>query len=1113
MSWTRRGATIDGIQDTSEFGGTVVLSSDSNTLVVGAPIFDGTNTDEGQIRVYEWNGTTWNLRGFPFNINAGLLNGVSVGDRFGEAVDISDDGLTIIIGSRLNFDYTCDGGTVYAYRWNGTAWIQLGLAAGGNGSIAPTLAGELFGTSVSVSANGSITAVGSPLSSGTGFGIGRVYKYSTPGVAGGTWQQLGSDSDIQGDTVADTLGTKSALNDAGTILAISSSDNTGPTGLAPNTGAVKIFKYSTPGVLGGTWQQLGNNIYGEGANVFFGTSLSISADGNIVAIGSAVGAGGNGYVEVYQYSTPGVLGGTWQQLGRLEGLFVGDEFGSSVSLNKAGDKLAIGSKNLNMVGGAQVYQYSSPGVLGGAFVQIGSTVFGDADSSLGFSISMDGAGDAFAVGSPNGNNITNTASTGNARVFDIPDIIPPVNFGNLRSYDEQQYANLLSTNSGRFYGIFNSRVYDFTDFVAAVGTITPPQDVSKFLGTNPDSSAYITGLNVGDSNIYDVLDIFTTSATSQQISDRLDLYSIDVIGYYTPKIAYTFDEVIDNVLTPEPTQYIVNINQILYDITNDVADLISNFPAIMAGTNIDVFNRVNDNDTVTFPNLAQFTSAIVNSFSLGLSRYVRFGNNGQQTLTEEESQAIIDNIRNILDGLDGSTRNANAITSTYIIAGETNDSDLIDGQPKTIFQKVGPIMELLLTNSPGSVRIVNENGDVVTTNETGVLPYNGVLTNAKNNILEDLLTLQYESGRKECILEDVLSSSHNVFTSNRSNEITIEGAIIFYYSTSDVSLIADQVDIFVSIFGVRTIAIVYTGIDDNNGTLNIEDIVEDIQIDQSRLVEEIRKRNAGIVNSGNFIRCLVRYNTNNKNYTNLFTWDDPFADKVSLFQAVGKVDRKIPSNERGFRILITESDLVSKDVIGEIIYGDVPIFVPRNYVTNRTNNGSKTVSFSTAERVFTEERKLIKFKGTVNELVVGDVLYDDNTVRTTKLSARLLCSFNSSSSLALSIVDNEISMADPIRIQLGINPLNPVVKVNIINYVSEVDRNNYKTTLPPTTGCINVLLDDSADFIIDIDLPSFDLPIEKYSDYPRLGTVKIFAETGTAQIGTGLVKSLNSTNL
>ena len=96
------------------------------------------------------------------------------------------------------------------------------------------------------------------------------------------------------------------------------------------------------------WNQLGQDIDGDNENNLFGVSVSLSSDGNTVAIGAPGNAHATtnpaGYVRVYRRT-----GTEWNQLGDNirgeEQAFLQDDdlFGRSVSLSSDGNRLAIGA--------------------------------------------------------------------------------------------------------------------------------------------------------------------------------------------------------------------------------------------------------------------------------------------------------------------------------------------------------------------------------------------------------------------------------------------------------------------------------------------------------------------------------------------------------------------------------------------------------------------------------------------------------------------------------------------------------------------------------------------------------------------------------------------------
>jgi hypothetical protein len=116
------------------------------------------------------------------------ITGEAIGDEFGFSVSISDDGETIAVGARSNDGKNGkDLGHVRIYRLadNGASWEQIGEDIDGD---APD---DKSGRSVSLSANGSIFAIGAPNAGIDGVsGAGQVKVYRIDG-GGSSWEQLG----------------------------------------------------------------------------------------------------------------------------------------------------------------------------------------------------------------------------------------------------------------------------------------------------------------------------------------------------------------------------------------------------------------------------------------------------------------------------------------------------------------------------------------------------------------------------------------------------------------------------------------------------------------------------------------------------------------------------------------------------------------------------------------------------------------------------------------------------------------------------------------------------------------------------------------------------------
>lgn len=96
-----------------------------------------------------------------------------------------------------------------------------------------------------------------------------------------------------------------------------------------------------PCICFGQWVQIGNNISGQATNDRCGSSLAMSTDGSIVAIGSSMSSSSfsnAGQVRVFE-----ITNGVWIQVGAdINGESSGDQTGQAVSLSNDGSFLVIG---------------------------------------------------------------------------------------------------------------------------------------------------------------------------------------------------------------------------------------------------------------------------------------------------------------------------------------------------------------------------------------------------------------------------------------------------------------------------------------------------------------------------------------------------------------------------------------------------------------------------------------------------------------------------------------------------------------------------------------------------------------------------------------------------
>ncbi|MHC4782669.1 MAG: WD40 repeat domain-containing protein [Planctomycetota bacterium] len=379
------GADIDGEAAGDQFGYSVSLSADGSRVAISGPHNDDNGNASGHVRVLQWSGAEWDQLGTD-------IDGEAAGDFSGESISLSADGNRLAIGATMNDGGAQDAGHVRVYQWSGSSWTRLGDDIDGDKAT-------YWSGYVSLSDDGSRLAVGAPDYSGMSLNPGevRIYQWS-----GSEWSQMGST--ISGEWPEDQFGFAVSLSADGSRLAVGAYMNNG-NGI--DAGHVRAFEWSDS-----NWTQLGADIDGEAAGDFFGGTVSLSDDGNRLAVGATRNDGNgvdSGHVRVFQWS-----GSDWVQLGAdIDGVATNDQSGL-VSLSADGDRLAIGAfmndGNGTNSGQARVFQW-----LDNDWTQIGLDINGEANGDLSGSVSLSADGSVLAVGA--NRNDGNGDSAGHARVY------------------------------------------------------------------------------------------------------------------------------------------------------------------------------------------------------------------------------------------------------------------------------------------------------------------------------------------------------------------------------------------------------------------------------------------------------------------------------------------------------------------------------------------------------------------------------------------------------------------------------------------------------------------------------------------------------------------------
>ena len=306
------------------------------------------------------------------------ITGIIPGELTGSAVSLSADGFRIAVGAPGTNPLGLLGGQARVYQLENDEWVQLGHDLQGDA------AGDKFGTSISLSADGQRVAVGAPSNNGDN-GQVQVFEYN-----GGDWVLLGNEIMENAPFGANRWGDVVALSSDGARILIGAPWTTGgPIGAFAGYAAVYEFN-------GTDWEPLGNGIQGENDSDFSGYSAAISADGSRILVGAQRyddQLEEVGYVRIFDYN-----GTDWVQVGNsIIGNTAKEQSGWSAALSADGNRVAI-SAPFNGEAGENAGQLRVYDFDGTDWVQVGSSINGQAGELSGWKIAMSPAGNRVALG-------------------------------------------------------------------------------------------------------------------------------------------------------------------------------------------------------------------------------------------------------------------------------------------------------------------------------------------------------------------------------------------------------------------------------------------------------------------------------------------------------------------------------------------------------------------------------------------------------------------------------------------------------------------------------------------------------------------------------------------
>jgi len=339
------------------------------------------------------------------------------------------------------------GDPAAAAGWSLQAILGSGYSGGKNVDL-PLDSNGGFATVVALNSAGDRLAVGSYFNDGasganTDSGAVHLFTFTDRNFSGGALAATLGSGYTGGRNVNvpldayDYFGTSVALNAAGDRLAVGAYGDAGASNANPYSGAVRLFTFTDSNFSGGALAATIGSGYTGGNNVnvaldaydLFGSSVALSARGDRLAAGAMYdGGAGNansysGAVRLFTFAdtsfSAGALAATLGS-GYAGGnnvnvaLDPNDNFGVSVGLNGAGDRLAVGAYqdggagNANANSGAvRLFTFNDTNFSGGTLsATLGSGYTGgknvnvalDAGDKFGVGVALNAAGDRLAVG-------------------------------------------------------------------------------------------------------------------------------------------------------------------------------------------------------------------------------------------------------------------------------------------------------------------------------------------------------------------------------------------------------------------------------------------------------------------------------------------------------------------------------------------------------------------------------------------------------------------------------------------------------------------------------------------------------------------------------------------
>ena len=240
------------------FGKGVGISTDGNTVLIGAPGEDTGVDATGAVYVFTRSGTTWSQQAFIQHSDRGQY------DSFGQQIAVSSNGNDAIIGVKENE-------AAYIFTRSGTTWSQQAKLVSSDWQIY-----DYFGTNVDISDNGDTVIVGANGEDSGGTGAGAAYIFTRSGTTWSQQQKIQASDKALGDSFGIAVG----LDTTGDLAIVGAHYDEHDVSIG-RTGAAYVFTRD-----GTTWSEESKITPTDSAKATgdqFGFNVAISSDTAIVS--------------------------------------------------------------------------------------------------------------------------------------------------------------------------------------------------------------------------------------------------------------------------------------------------------------------------------------------------------------------------------------------------------------------------------------------------------------------------------------------------------------------------------------------------------------------------------------------------------------------------------------------------------------------------------------------------------------------------------------------------------------------------------------------------------------------------------------------------------------